>query len=100
MEDVRAFPAGARCEAGYQLYRVQMGLMPNDWKPMPAVGRAVHEIRVRSSGERRVFYVARFQEAVYVLHAFQKRTQKTRQADIDVGRQRLDQVVKARKRKE
>ena len=95
LDDLRAFPAEARQDAGYQLYRVQQGLTPSDWKPMTSVGRGVYEIRLRSTQEHRVFYVARFKNAVYVLHAFEKKTQKTRQADIELGRQRLAAVLKA-----
>ncbi len=99
LEDLRAFPVEARREAGYQLYRVQLGHTPDDWKPMTSLGRGVCEIRVRTGGERRVFYVARFEEAVYVLHAFQKRTQRTRKADIDLGKRRLADVVRVRQRR-
>ena len=99
LEDLRAFPAEARREAGYQLYRVQLGMMPDDWKSMTSVGRGVYEIRVRTAGEHRVFYIARFEEAVYVLHAFQKRTQRTRKADIDLGALRLAEVLRVRRRR-
>lgn len=97
VEDLRGFPAGARREAGHQLHRVQMGLMANDWKAMSSVGRGVYEIRIRAGRAFRVFYVARFDEAVYVLHAFDKRTQKTRQADIEIGRERLAEVERSRR---
>jgi phage-related protein len=60
--------------------------MPTDFKPMPAVGKGVYEIRVRLDGAWRVLYVAKFQEAVYVLHVFQKKTQKTAKEDIEVAR--------------
>lgn len=75
------FPGEVRREAGYQLARVQAGKDPADWKPMPSVGLGVNEIRVREdSGAFRVIYVARFAEAIYVLHAFQKKAQKTPEA--------------------
>lgn len=96
LEDLRAFAADARREAGYQLYRIQNGLTPTDWKPMNSVGRGVHEIRIRGGRDYRVFYVAVFQEAVYVLHAFQKKTRTTRRADIELGRKRFDAVKRAR----
>jgi phage-related protein len=70
-EAIRAFPASVRQIAGFQLWRVQLGLEPNDWKPMPSVGLGVQEIRVRTGGEHRVFYIAKLAEAVYVLHAFE-----------------------------
>ena len=96
LETLREFPADARQQAGYQLRRVQLGLMPDDWKPMAAVGRGVYEIRIRTKLEHRVFYVAKYAEAVYVLHAFEKRTRRTRQADIDLAKQRLANVKKQR----
>ena len=86
--DVRAFAKDARQRAGYELYRVQQGLDPTDWKPMPSVGPGVREIRIHTDGEHRVVYVARFDEAIYVLHAFEKKTRKTRRADIDVAGKR------------
>ncbi len=86
---VRAFPPDARRLAGYQLRRVQTGLMPSDWKPMPNVGPGVCEIRIHTEREPRVFYVARFAEAVYVLHACEKRTRRTRKADIELAKARL-----------
>ena len=79
--DVRAFPRDARRLAGVQLRRVQQGLEPFGWKPMPAVGAGVREIRVHTSLEHRVVYVAKFGEAVYVLHAFEKRSRKTPRRD-------------------
>jgi len=85
---VRAFAKDARKRAGYELYRVQQGLDPTDWKPIPSVGPGVREIRIHTDGEHRVVYVARFDEAIYVLHAFEKKTRKTRRADIDVAGKR------------
>ena len=93
---VRSFPAGARREVGHQLYQVQLGFAPSDWKPMALVGPGVVEIRVHEGGEYRVLYAARFAEAVYVLHAFEKRTRQTRKADIDLARKNLAAVVRHR----
>ena len=98
LDNLRKFAADARREAGYQLYRVQCGLPPTDWKPMSTVGRGVREIRIRGGRNYRVFYVAVFEEAVYVLHAFEKKTQKTRVADIELGKKRFAVVQRARKR--
>ncbi|HTY61833.1 MAG TPA: type II toxin-antitoxin system RelE/ParE family toxin [Acidobacteriota bacterium] len=92
LDDLRAFPEQARRDAGYQLSRVQQGLMPNDWKPMKAVGFGVYEIRIHAGTEHRVFYVAKHDNAIYVLHAFEKRTRQTRQADIALARQRLAEL--------
>ena len=95
---LRGFPAAARREAGHQLYQVQLGLEPSDWKPMPSVGPGVIEIRVHEAGEFRVLYVAKFAEGVYVLHAFEKRTRQTRKADIEVARSNLAEVLRHRRR--
>jgi phage-related protein len=95
LTDLRAFPQTARREAGYQLDQVQRGREPDDWKPMNAVGRGVKEIRIRdASGAFRVLYVAKFADAVYVLHCFQKKTQKTSKADMDLAGQRYQDLLK------
>ena len=97
LDDLRAFPADARRVAGHQLHRVQQGLEPADWKPLPSVGLGVQEIRIRTRVEHRVMYIAKFPEGVYVLHAFEKRTRKTLQREIDLARQRLRAVMTARR---
>ena len=96
LDELRAFPDDARREAGFQLSRVQQGLLPTDWKPMKTVGPGVVEIRVHTRLEHRVFYVAKFEEAVYVLHAFEKRTEKTPQSDIALAQRRLADVMQRR----
>lgn len=96
-KDLTAFPDEAKRAAGYQLMLVQAGSEPEDWKPMQGIGQGVQEIRIRkSSGAYRVIYVAKFEEAVYVLHAFQKKTQKTAQSDIELARERFKEVVRDR----
>jgi phage-related protein len=87
--DLRAFPALARRLAGFQLRRVQHGLDPDDWKPMQTVGPGVREIRIHVGGAHRVFYVATRPEAIYVLHAFEKKTPKTSAQDLRMGRDRF-----------
>ena len=87
--DLLAFPALARQLAGFQLRRVQHGLDPDDWKPMKTVGSGVREIRIHIAGAHRVFYVATRREAIYVLHAFEKKTQKTSAQDLRIGRDRF-----------
>jgi phage-related protein len=96
-DDIRDFPPEAKKRVGYELYLVQSGLGPSDWKPMSAVGPGVHEIRVRSGREHRVLYVAKFEEGIYVLHAFEKKTQRTSKADLELARQRLREVLKRRR---
>ena len=85
--------------AGYQLRRVQSGLMPDDFKPMQSVGPGVQEIRIRTGRAHRVFYIAKFEESIYVLHAFEKKTQRTSQADLELGRNRLAEVIRHRRKK-
>ena len=96
LEDIRAFPEEARRSAGHQLDLVQHGLEPLDWKPMRTVGSGVYEIRIHTGAEYRVFYIAKFVEGVYVLHAFEKRTRQTRQADIELAKQRLKDLKQLR----
>lgn len=94
---VRAFPREARRAAGYQLERVQFGHEPNDWKPMQAIGAGVREIRVRDrSGAFRVIYLANLAEAVYVLNAFQKKTQRTPRREIELAAERLHELKRRR----
>jgi phage-related protein len=84
--------------AGFQLFKVQQGKEPDDWKPMTTVGPGVQELRVRDeSGAYRVFYVAKFQEAVYVLHVFEKRSQKTARTDLELGKNRYADLLKWRR---
>lgn len=93
LDDIRRFPENARRRAGYQLDRVQHGLDPDDWKPMSSSGPGCREIRVRDKdGTFRVFRSATIDETVYVLHAFQKKTQKTSKADLDLAKQRYGEI--------
>ena len=92
--DIRAFPALARRLAGFQLRRVQQGLDPDDWKPMQTIGSGVREIRIHIAGAHRVFYVATRAEAIYVLHAFEKKTRKTTSHDLEIGRDRFSALRK------
>ena len=90
LDRLREFPTDAKQDAGYQLDRVQHGLQPDDFKPMPSIGKGVEEIRVRDdTGAYRVIYTARLADAIYVLHAFQKKTQATSKRDIDLAKQRF-----------
>lgn len=92
-EDLRAFPAGARREAGFQLDKVQRGQAPDDWKPIPSIGPGVREIRIpERSGQFRVIYVADIDEYIHVLHAFRKKTQKIRQRDLQMARARFKAI--------
>jgi phage-related protein len=99
--DLRAFPDEARTRAGRALSRVQRGGDPPSWKPMPAVGSGSREIRISTMEggrvEHRVFYVATFPEAVYVLHAFRKTTAATSRRDVELGRQRYGDMLAYRK---
>ncbi|MEO6544894.1 MAG: type II toxin-antitoxin system RelE/ParE family toxin [Nitrospiraceae bacterium] len=97
-EEIRELPDSAQETAGFQLFKVQQGKEADDWKPMSTVGSGVREIRVRDeSGAYRVFYVAKFKEAVYVLHVFEKRSQKTARADLELGQRRFADLLKWRR---
>jgi phage-related protein len=98
-ERLREFSEEARAVAGFELWEVQQGKEPSDWKPMPSVGLGVNEIRVRAGGAFRVIYVAKFAEAVYVLHAFQKKARKTPKPDLELARQRFRELVQERKQR-
>ncbi len=93
LDRLRDFPDNPRRLAGFQLDRVQRGLEPDDFKPMKTVGKGVEEIRVRdSSGAYRIIYLARLKDAVYVLHAFKKTSQRTSKADVELAQARLAEL--------
>lgn len=95
LDDLRTFPVSARQEAGHQIDQVQHGNEPDDWKPMPMIGQGVREIRIRdATGAFRVIYAAKFADVVYVLHWFQKKTQKTSKMDLDLAEKRYRDLVK------
>jgi phage-related protein len=95
---LREFPDEARHDAGYQIDKLQRGQKPDDFKPMPAIGKGVEELRVwDDAGTWRVIYLTRLADAVYILHAFQKKTRTTAKRDIDIARQRLAQLRKERR---
>jgi phage-related protein len=94
---IQSFAAEAQDDIGYELEGVQYGRKPSDSKPMPSIGSGVEEIRVWvASGTYRVVYIAKLPEAVYVLHAFQKKTQQTSQSDIELARARLKSLLASR----
>ena len=96
-KDMRSFPASVQSEAGHQLLQVQSGLEPEDWKPMKTIGAGVNEIRIRDQGGAfRVIYVAKFEEAVYVLHCFEKKSQKTSRQDLDIATTRYRDLLRQR----
>lgn len=95
---LRDFSEDDKQDAGYQLDKVQRGDQPDDFKPMSSIGKGVEEIRIRDdSGIYRVVYAARFAEAIYVLHAFQKKSQATARRDLEIARERYTQLMRDRK---
>jgi phage-related protein len=96
---LREFAPEARHEAGVEVGLVQAGEDPTDWKPMPSVGLGVNEIRVRVGGAFRVIYMAKFVEAVYVLHAFEKKSRKTARLDLELARARFRSLVRDRRQR-
>jgi phage-related protein len=97
LDDLKTFPEDARQRAGFELYRLQQGLEPTDWKPMTTVGAGVREIRIQTGRAFRVLYVAKFAEAIYVLHAFEKKSQRTAKRDLDLAQQRLAEHLRRRR---
>ena len=96
LADIRVFPLEARQEAGYQLSQVQFGHEPSDWKPMSSISPGVREIRIHKKGEFRVIYITKFNEAVYVLHAFQKKARKISKKDMELIKARLKMISEVR----
>lgn len=96
-DDLSEFPKEAKGAAGHELWQVQLGLMPSDWKPILNVGAGAYEIRVHILGEWRIIYVAKFADAIYVLHAFQKKTQQTRKEDIELAATRYKLLKESEK---
>ena len=92
-DDLRAFPPAARRRAGHELFRLQCGLHIPDIKPMSRVGAGVFELRVRDAGAFRIFLVTKFDDAVFVLHAFQKKTQQTSRLDLELGAKRYRELM-------
>jgi phage-related protein len=88
LDDLRAFPAAVRHAIGVELMRVQFGGVPTNFKPLKEAGSGAYEIRVHLDGAWRVIYVAKFEKVIYVLHAFQKKTQRTAQSDIELAARR------------
>jgi phage-related protein len=94
LDDLRDFPNAARREAGFQLDKIQHGKVPDDWKPMSTIGQGCQEVRIRDAmGIFRLVYVAKFVDAVYVLHCFQKKSQKTSRSDLAIAEQRYRELL-------
>lgn len=100
LNDIREFPEEVRREAGFKLRQVQRGEQPSDFKYMQSVGSGVQEIRLRGEhGDHyRVMYIAKFEEVIYVIHAFEKTSAKTEQKDIELAKSRLQDVKAMRKK--
>ena len=95
---LRAFPIGARHDAGRQIAKLQRHEKPDDFKAMPSVGKGIEEVRIwDEAGAFRVVYIARYPEAVYVLHAFQKKTRTTAKRDIELVKSRFAELMGGRK---
>ena len=92
LDELRRFPIDARRSVGHELWQVQMGLLPTDFRSMPSVGAGCYEIRVHTGQEWRAIYVAKFADAIYVLHAFQKKSRATARHDLEIARKRYDQI--------
>lgn len=97
LDVIREFPRSVRTDVGSELYLLQLGEKPLHCKPFASVGRGVWEIRVKDeSGAFRVFYVVRRRDGIHVLHAFQKKTQRSRKSDIELGKARYRELQRKR----
>ncbi len=94
---VTSLPKTAKRLIGHELHRVQSGLEPTDWKPMSEIGAGVREIRIHSLNEYRVLYITKIKDAVHILHAFVKKTQKTSKQDIEIAKKRYQLLIKKKK---
>lgn len=94
LEIIRRFPDDARLRTGYELDRVQRGKSPENWKPFSSVGQGVREIRIQVGRQFRIMYLVKFENKVHVLHVFEKKTQKTRNSDIETAKSRLKEVIR------
>jgi len=97
LKTLKGFPEQVKHDFGVELMRIQSGLDPIDWKPMPSIGKGVREVRVQYRNQYRLVYVAKFEEAIYVLSAFIKKTQRTPRAEVDKAKERLREVIRSRK---
>lgn len=101
LRDLREFPADSRKRAGFELEKIQQNLLPTDWKSINSWGSGVIEIKLDAlAGAFRVVYVAKFAEAIYVLHCFQKKTQQTSPKDISIIKARYAEIITERQRRE
>lgn len=94
---LKGYPINVRREIGFNLDKIQRGLEPSDWKPMASIGPGVKELRIHEENEYRVLYVAKFEEAVYILHSFVKKTQQTTKKDIDIAKKRFVEMLEMRR---
>ena len=95
-DDICSFPDDAKRKVGFELRKIQQGEEPTDFKSMSIVGKGVQEIRIRTEDAYRIFYIAKFEERIYVLHAFQEKTQKTAKGDIELGQKRYLKMLQER----
>ena len=98
-EDLLSFPSEVRRTAGFEIGKIQNGLNPTDWKPIPSWGAGIIEIKLSVVKDQyRVVYVAKFEERIYVLHCFQKKAQATSMPDVDIIKMRYRDVVNERRK--
>lgn len=98
LDYLREFPQHVRGLAGAELRRIQRGEQPLQGRSMRIIGAGTFEIKMKDhKGAFRVFYVTKFKEMIYVLHAFQKKSQKTSRKDIALGQQRYKEMLELRK---
>ncbi len=94
LEIIRQLSDDIRHRAGYEIDRVQRDKEPENWKPFPAIGQGVREIRIQLDGQYRIIYIAKYESKVHVLHVFRKKAQKTRKSDIEIAKYRLKEIIR------
>lgn len=98
LSDLCMFPLDVRRDAGFQLDKVQHGYEPSDWKYVSCWGSGTIEIRLHGfDGEFRVVYVAKFADAIHVLHCFAKKAQHTSPRDIAIIKARYKAAADERR---
>ncbi len=98
LDELRSWPTAVTQDVGAELLAIQEGRDPSDWKPIPIIGAGVKELRIADSNNQyRVVYLAKFMEAIYVLHAFEKKTQKTSPRDLNLAEKRYKELTKVRR---
>ena len=90
---LRTFPEGVIQNFGFELWQLQQGMRPRNYRPLPSVGSGVFELRDQDErGWYRVVYLSRIDDVIYVLHCFEKRSREMPARDFQKSKRRLSAV--------